>query len=121
MATIALSLPEYNDLVVRAALLEYDRVISTAQNVAEPVPRVEIAGPVSTPLADPHKQRGFEVGLYDAGRPSGARRGGRPRVHRSQRQAQAAAARAYRERLRNGRALAPPPRPTRDPGEARYD
>jgi hypothetical protein len=75
-------------------------VISTPPEALERGGRREIPGHASDPLADPHKQRGFAPGLYDA-QPTGAgRRGGRPQLHASRQAARAAAARAYRARRR---------------------
>jgi hypothetical protein len=104
MATVALTVREYNDLVVRAAFTVYRRVIQTPETALDAAGKGEIPGTPDPALADPHKQRGFDTGLYDARTRGDARRGGRPRVHASQRQAQAAAARAYRLRTRLARA-----------------
>lgn len=56
--------------------------------------------PGGSPLADPHKQRRSEGGFYDARTRPSRPRGGRPRIHVSDRVARAAAARAYRARRR---------------------
>jgi hypothetical protein len=97
---VALTLGEYNDLLVRSALLEHRRVISTPQSPREPIPHGEIPGRFGATLEDPHKHRRSEGGLYDGRTGPEARRGGRPPIYPSKRQAQAAAARAYRARLR---------------------
>jgi hypothetical protein len=98
LATLPLTLQAYNDLRIRAALADHQRVIQTSQDVADDEGRPEISGHRPTAFAEPHKQRGFVSGLYDAriSRP----RGGRPGIHRSRQAAQAAASRAYRARRR---------------------
>jgi hypothetical protein len=61
-----------------------------------------IAGWNDDPLAESPPERKNEMGLYDGPTESRARRGGRPRKHRSKAAAQAVAARAYRARRRTG-------------------
>src|SRR5262245_49021908 len=100
VATIALTLPQYNEAVVRTALADHRRVIQTPERPPEFLPYREIPGRRSGSLADPHKHWRSEGGLDDGRTLTEARRGGRPRLHASRRQAQAAAARAYRARLR---------------------
>jgi hypothetical protein len=94
MATIALSVQEYNDLRVQAAI----RTAPRHTNPVEPAGQGVVRARAIHPLGNPHPAREFETGLYDARTREGARRGGRPRIHGSQREAQAAAARAYRAR-----------------------
>jgi hypothetical protein len=96
MATLALTLWEYNDLRVRAAL----RTAPRHTNPVESVAHREIPGRSTDTCGNPHPAREFETGSYDGRTRAGGRRGGRPRVHPSRRQAQAAAARAYRARRR---------------------
>jgi hypothetical protein len=55
-----------------------------------------VAGRVGEALADPPKQRGFEMGFVTSGTRPRARRGGRPRIYA----APAARQRAYRARRR---------------------
>jgi hypothetical protein len=108
LATLPLTLQAYNDLRIRAALADHQRVIQTSQDVADDEGRPEIPGHRPTAFAEPHKQRGFDLGLYDARTAGGGFRGGRPRRHASRHQAQAAAARAYRARRRGSISVASP-------------
>ena len=71
-------------------------------------PRRVVAGRHETPLTDPHKQRVSGGGfLSPAGLPKNSKRaGGRPRKHRNDLAARAAAQRAYRERQKQAQMAA---------------
>ena len=103
MATVSLTPTEFNAIVIEAALAAWRRQPPTRPREAsgpssKPRGNTNIPGPRETPSADPHKQRGFDTGFDDAPTRVGARRGGRPKQHRSAKARMAAAARAYRAR-----------------------
>jgi hypothetical protein len=96
MAAVALTVREYNDLRVQAALRPALRVMLTPQAAPEPAAHREIPGRAETPSGTRINTGDSEGVSVTPGRP-----GGRPRRHASTAEGNRARQRAYRARQRS--------------------
>jgi hypothetical protein len=92
MPTILLSVQEFNDLRIQAALAAWRREAPHVRQ--KPGGNGVVPGRVFTYIANPPKSREFETGFVTPPTRRGARRGGRPRIYSGS----AARQRAYRAR-----------------------
>ena len=99
MLTVSLTVREYNDALVRAALAVHwasaaARYETPQNGGADEGARRGIAGRPDEPLANPPKSRRFDTGFVTSPTGEMTRRGGRPRRYRDS----AARQRSYRAR-----------------------